>query len=188
MYTTHLIVDEPKPAVILLFDTLIRMQLFSFQKFLLRLIARGDLEPKKRDQPRTRCCLNYLAAFPLTPAPASLVNQRRIALYGTRNGQGSKVEDDTLLQLKRLTKYAVAASPEEAEKDNDINSLFGRDATNLTQPTTDDSLQSYELSLSNTLESEMLPILRSATRYIVLSFTSDWLIPEVKRFVVKSVP
>ncbi|KAI9312669.1 hypothetical protein BX666DRAFT_1985405 [Dichotomocladium elegans] len=178
--------EELKPAVILLFDTFIRMELFSYQKFLLRLIARGDLEPKKRTQPRTRKCLSYLASFPLTPAPLSLVNQRRVAIYGTRNGNVRTIEDDTLLQLKRIAKYAMASTQQEAE-DTNLDCLFGPDAGNLTQPPPDDTLEAYELSTSNSLELKLMPILRVATRYIVLKFTTEWLVPEVKRYVVKNI-
>ncbi|KAI9492408.1 hypothetical protein BDB00DRAFT_765585 [Zychaea mexicana] len=179
--------NDPKPAVVLLFDTLIRLHLFSYQKYLLRLIARGDLEPRRRHEPGTVRCLNYLASFPLlTPAPPYLINQRRVAIYGTRNGQINGVEDEVLAQLKRLAKRAVAVSG--SEDDDDLSTLFGQKATSLTQPDSDDSLEAMDLSLTSCYDQDMARVMRGATRYTILNFTSEWLVPELKRFVVKSVP
>ncbi|KAI9255672.1 hypothetical protein BDA99DRAFT_442083 [Phascolomyces articulosus] len=179
--------NEPKPAVVLLFDTLIRLHLFSYQKYILRLIARGDLEPRRRHESSTVRCLNYLASFPLlTPAPAYLINQRRVAIYGTRNGQMNGIEDQVLAQLKRLTKRALAVSG--LPQDDDLNSLFGSEATSLTQPDMDDSLETMIPYFTDTFDQEISQMIRSATRYTILNFTSEWLVPELKRFVVKSVP
>ncbi|KAI8149564.1 hypothetical protein BJV82DRAFT_504484 [Fennellomyces sp. T-0311] len=183
----YLLANEPKPAVVLLFDTLIRLHLFSYQKYLLRLIARGDLEPRRRNEPGTVRCLNYLASFPLlTPAPPYLVNQRRVAIYGTRNGQTNGVEDEFLVQLKRLAKRAVAIAG--SEDDPDVDSLFGPEAASLTQPDADDTLEAVESSIAGVHEQEIAQLIRGATRYTILNFTSEWLVPELKRFVVKSVP
>ncbi|KAG2221431.1 hypothetical protein INT45_005236 [Circinella minor] len=180
--------NELKPAVVLLFDTLIRLHLFSYQKYILRLIARGDLEPRRRHEPSTVRCLNYLASFPLlTPAPPYLVNQRRVAIYGPRNGQmNNGIEDEVLAQLKRFAKRALAISG--LQENDDLNSLFGPEATSLTQPDADDSLETMESTFTNTFDQDIIQLIRGATRYTILNFTSEWLVPELKRFVVKSVP
>lgn len=166
-----------------MFDTLIRLHLFSYQKYLLRLIARGDLEPKRRYGRHIQQCLFHLASFPLpNPAPAYLINQRRVALYGTRNGNESNIETETLEKLKHLARLAVTGF--DLDK---TGGLFGADATEMTQPVPNDTLKSYELAFSEDIKLEFVHIMDSATRYSVLKFTNEWLLNEVKRFVVKSI-
>lgn len=184
-----ILAESPRSATVFLFDTLIRLRLFSYQKFLLRLIARGDLEPRKRQRRRTLRCFSYLASFPLaSSAPKFLLNQRRVALHGTRKDGASQIETDTVLKLKHLSKCAVARSVEEASADGDVECLFGRDAKNLTQPDEDETIDADRLLLSDTVEREIKGVLQSTTRYAILNFTSEWLVPEVKRFVVKNIP
>lgn len=169
--------------VICLFDVLIRMNLFSYQKYLLRLIARGDLEPKRRHDRHIQRCLYHLAAFPLlNPAPAYLVNQRRVALYGTKNDIDSKSEVEILEKLKHLARMVVMGFD---NKDTDC--LFGIDAKEMTNPVPTDSMVSFELAFSNKIKDSFESIMESTTRYSILNFTSDWLLNEVKRFVVKSI-
>lgn len=166
-----------------MFDILIRLHLFSYQKYLLRLIARGDLEPKRRHVRHIQQCLYHLASFPLpNPAPAYLINQRRVALYGTRNDNECKIETETLEKLKHLARLAVTGF----DLDN-TDCLFGADAKEMTQPVPNDTLRSYELAFSEELKLEFVYIMDSTTRYSVLKFTSEWLLNEVKRFVVKSI-
>jgi hypothetical protein len=169
--------------VIYLFDVLIRLHLFSYQKYLLRLIARGDLEPKRRHIRHIQQCLYHLASFPLlNPAPAYLVNQRRVALYGTRNNNESNIETETLEKLKHLARLAVTGFDL-----NDTDCLFGADAKEMTQPVSNDTLKSYELAFTEEIKHDFVHIMDSTTRYSVLNFTSEWLLNEVKRFVVKSI-
>lgn len=169
--------------IIYLFDVLIRLHLFSYQKYLLRLIARGDLEPKRRHVRHIQQCLHHLASFPLlSPAPPYLVNQRRVALYGTKNDSDSKVETEALDKLKHLARLAVTGFDNQ-----DTDCLFGAEAKEMTQPVPIDSLQSYDLAFSDEIKIDFVNIMDSTTRYSVLNFTSNWLLNEVKRFIVKSI-
>lgn len=169
--------------MVYLFDVLIRLHLFSYQKYLLRLIARGDLEPKRRHVSHIQQCLHYLAAFPLLqPAPAYLVNQRRVALYGTKNDIDSKIETEQLDTLKHLARLAVMGFD---HKDTDC--LFGAEAKDMTSPVPTDSLQSYEFAFEDKVKRDLIHCMNITTRYSILNFTSGWLLNEVKRFVVKSI-
>lgn len=157
--------------------------MFSYQKYLLRLIARGDLELKRRHIPQIQHCLFNLASFPLTsPAPPYLVNQRRVALYGTRNENDGKEEVGVLEKLKHFARLAVMGYDH-----GDTDCLFGSEAKDMTQPTPTDTFESYEMSFGEELEQEFVDAIESTTRYLVLRFTSDWLLNEVKKFVVKSI-
>ncbi|KAF7724120.1 RNA polymerase II mediator complex subunit [Apophysomyces ossiformis] len=169
--------------VTFLFDTLIRLHLFSYQRYLLRLIARGDLEPGRRTKRRMIQCLQYLESFPmLIPAPAYLVNQRRVALYGAGSDPESQGENEVLARLKRLAKQAITGCF------NDEECLFGQDAKDMTQPDANDTFASFELALSDKIEEDLKSLMSTTTRYTIIRFTHEWLLEEVKRFVVKSVP
>ncbi|KAI8365718.1 hypothetical protein BD560DRAFT_156584 [Blakeslea trispora] len=173
--------SKEKTAVIYLFDVLIRLRLFSYQKYLLRLIARGDLEPKRRNSNQIQHCLHYLGSFPLlNPAPIYLINQRRVALYGTKQ-DGNRAETETLEQLKHQARLALMGYDH-----GDTDGLFGTDAQEMTQPLSTDTERSYELAFEE-LSAEFVQLLQSATRYSVLEFTGHWLLDQVKRFVVKSI-
>ncbi|KAG2234880.1 hypothetical protein INT48_000543 [Thamnidium elegans] len=175
--------EKANTPIIYLFDVLIRLHLFSYQKYLLRLIARGDLEPKRRNVRHIQQCLHHLASFPLlNPAPPYLVNQRRVALYGTKNDSDSKVEIEALDKLKHLARLAVTGFDHQ-----NTDCLFGAEAKEMTQPVPTDSLQSYELAFSDEIKNDFVHIMDSTTRYSVLNFTSYWLLNEVKKFVVKSI-
>lgn len=161
----------------------IRLHLFSYQKYLLRLIARGDLEPKRRHIPQIQQCLVHLASFPLvSPTPPYLVNQRRVALYGTRNDKDSKVELETLDKLKHLARLAVMGFDHQ-----DTDCLFGSEAKDMTQPVPVDTLESYELAFGEEIKFEFVNAIESSTRYSILKFTAEWLLDQVKKFVVKSI-
>ncbi|KAI7906421.1 uncharacterized protein BX663DRAFT_496358 [Cokeromyces recurvatus] len=177
------LLKDGNTSVIYLFGVLIRLRLFSYQKYLLRLIARGDLELKRRYNPQTQQCLHYLASFPLlNPAPAYLINQRRVAIYGTQHADDNKIEIENFNKLKYLARLAVAGLDH-----NDSDSLFGADAKEMTQSAPTDSIKSYELAFNEGFKEEFLQTMNSTTRYSILNFTSDWLLNEVKQFVVKSI-
>ncbi|CAO3669776.1 unnamed protein product [Rhizopus microsporus] len=169
--------------IIYLFDVLIRLNLFSYQKYLLRLIARGDLEPKRRHEYHIQRRLHYLASFPLIiPTPAYLKNQRRVALYGSRQDSDKGIENESLNNLKHLARLAVMGFDH-----HDTDCLFGADAQDMTQPLSTDTFDSYNLAFSQELRQKFVDVMESTTRFIVLEFTSNWLLNEVKRFVVKSI-
>lgn len=150
----------------------------------MRLIARGDLEPRRRNEHIIQQRLHYLASFPLlTPAPAYLINQRRVALYGTRNGSNNKeVETEALNDLKHLARLAVMGFDH-----HNTDCLFGINAQDMTQPIPADTFESYNLAFSQELKHKLMSTMDSMTRYSVLEFTSHWLLNEVKKFVVKSI-
>ncbi|KAI8979595.1 hypothetical protein BDF20DRAFT_870542 [Mycotypha africana] len=175
---------EAKNAPILfLYDVLTRSQLFSYQKYLLRLIARGDLEPKHRKDPRIQQCIQYLSTLPIqSPAPPYVINQRRVALYGTKNDIIDTAETKTLNDLKRLTILAITG-----QEPNDVGYLFGSDAKEMTHPTPTDTAQSYYLSFNDDVMQQIELNLSCASRYMILQFISDWLLANVKKFVVKNV-
>ncbi|KAI8372975.1 uncharacterized protein BYT42DRAFT_501141 [Radiomyces spectabilis] len=169
-------------SIIFLFDTLIRLQLFSYQKYLLRLIARGDLEVKHRQESRVLRCIYYLSAFPLpSNAPPFLVNQRRVAISNHRSDDTTHQESQDLDRLKYLAKLAILGSEDGSP------CLFGQGAKDLTQQTPNDDRSSYHLAITDTIEQELHLALDRASRYTILHFTSEWLVQEVKRFVVKNV-
>lgn len=166
-----------------MFDVLIRLNLFSYQKYLLRLIARGDLEPKRRHGYHIQRRLHYLASFPLIiPTPAYLKNQRRVALYGSRQDSDKEIENESLNNLKHLARLAVMGFDH-----HDTDCLFGADAQDMTQPLSTDTFDSYNLAFSQELRQKFVDMMESTTRFVVLEFTSNWLLNEVKRFVVKSI-
>jgi hypothetical protein len=75
--------EDTLDAIARLFGNLIHDRLFSYQQYLQRLIARGDLQPSRRSQESTLRHLKYLQSFPLhKQAQAHHLNQRRVVLFG----------------------------------------------------------------------------------------------------------
>ncbi|KAI8337752.1 hypothetical protein BC941DRAFT_513588 [Chlamydoabsidia padenii] len=180
-----------------LYDTFIRMQLFSYHRYLNRLTARGLLEQSQRTRSDVTRCLYYLKSLPLpNPAPIHLVNQRRVALYGTRRDAGdeSRLELDAIKKLQQLAKQWMMGSSSGLSTldgrgtiNNTDTTLFGPDAEDMTEPMVNDTTEAFELSLSDKLEQQMQLLMAESTRYVIIQFTSEWLMGEVKRFVVKNV-
>ncbi|KAL0073025.1 hypothetical protein F4703DRAFT_1773010 [Phycomyces blakesleeanus] len=172
---------EKNTPIILLFSTLIRLQLFSYQKYLLRLIARGELEPSQRHKRSIRQSLHYLASFPLlTPPPAGLVHQRRVAIYGVRNVNGDYQEKEDLSHMKRLAKLSMTGNMENE------SFLFGENSREMTSPEPSDSIASFDITLLDKYIQEIAQTMQNSTRYVVQLFC-DWMVDQVMRFVVKSV-
>ncbi|KAI7865079.1 hypothetical protein BDF14DRAFT_1730934 [Spinellus fusiger] len=167
--------------IILLFSVLIKFQLFSYQKYLLRLIARGELESSQRHKYSIQKSLHYLASFPLlAPTPAYLIHQRKVAIYGVRNEDGDLLEKETLSRLKRMARYAIVG--EEIEED----SLFGSGTHGIDAMETNESVAFFDtISLSGTLL-ELSKTMQTSSRYIVQLFC-DWLVEEVLHYVVENV-
>ncbi|ORZ24760.1 hypothetical protein BCR42DRAFT_343237 [Absidia repens] len=177
-------------AISFLYDTFIRMQLFSYHRYLNRLTARGHLERSQRNRSDVARCLYHLKSLPLlTPAPAHLVNQRRVALYGTRrdNDNESRLELDAIAQLRQLAKQWIMGHATGQQNSTDDTTLFGVNAEDMTEPMVNDTADTFELSLSDKLEQQMRRLMDNSTRYVIIQFTSEWLLNEVKRFVVKNV-
>ncbi|KAI9030192.1 hypothetical protein CLU79DRAFT_843056 [Phycomyces nitens] len=172
---------EANTPIILLFGTLIRLQLFSYQKYLLRLIARGELEPSQRHKRSIQQSLHYLASFPLlAPPPAGLVHQRRVAIYGVRNTNADSQEKNALIHLKRLAKLTMTGNME------DEAFLFGENSREMTNPEPSDSLASFDITFLDKYLEELAQTMQNSTRYVVQLFC-DWLMDQVMRFVVKSI-
>ncbi|ORX59031.1 hypothetical protein DM01DRAFT_1318605 [Hesseltinella vesiculosa] len=170
-----------------LYDTLIRLQLFSYHHYLNRLTARGILEHSQRDQPHVRRCLYHLKSLPLMhPAPSYLVNQRRVALYGPRRTGAANDEQDMLGQLQSLAKQWIIG-PASTNTPSDPACLFGMDARDRIEPVENTSAQAFDLALCDKLESRMQLQMNRATRYTLTQFTNGWLVPETKCFVVKNI-
>lgn len=185
-----------------LYDTFIRMQLFSYHRYLNRLTARGHLERSQRNRSDVARCLYHLKSLPLLhPAPAHLINQRRVALYGTRRGANneSRLELDAIRKLQRLAKVWMMGSnprgvvvPTRADDDGGEDDdkdvlLFGPNAEDMTEPMANDTIETFEFALSDKLEQQMQHLMAESSRYIIIQFTSEWLMGEVKKYVVKSV-
>ncbi|KAI9307637.1 hypothetical protein BJ944DRAFT_261581 [Cunninghamella echinulata] len=166
-----------------LFDTFIRMHLFSYHRYLNRLTARGNLERTQQNQEDVASCLYHLKSLPLLhPAPVHLINQRRVALYGTRrdNNDKSRLEIEAIEQLKQIARQWIVGETKD-------NSLFGADACDMTEPVPNDTSEAFELALSDKWEYQLQQLLPSLTRYVIIQFTSDWLVKQVQLFVVKNI-
>ncbi|KAI8100101.1 uncharacterized protein BX664DRAFT_290634 [Halteromyces radiatus] len=178
-----------------LYDTFVRMQLFSYHRYLNRLTARGLLEQSQRKQPNAVRCLHHLKSLPLLhPVPAHLVNQRRVALYGSRREGGdyeSRLETKAIEQLQYLAKQWIMGTRTTIESTLNGNqsglTLFGKNAEDMTEPMANDTPDAFDLSLSDKFEQQMQQLMDGSTRYVIIQFTSEWLVNEVKRFVVKNV-
>ncbi|KAI8059264.1 hypothetical protein BC940DRAFT_282083 [Gongronella butleri] len=200
-----------------LYDTLIRLQLFSYHHYLNRLTARGILERSQQDQPYARRCLYQLKSLPLVhPAPGYLVNQRRVALYGPRRAPNAtdqhanhaNDEEKVLKQLQRLAKAWIIGTHanhaangttnasttsnlddllNDSQNDKDLDALFGLDARDRIEPMENHTAHAFDLALSDILDTRMRQLIACATRYTLVNFSSAWLVPQVKRYVVKNI-
>lgn len=101
-----------------------------------------------------------------------------MAIYGSRKDSVSHGENETLTQLKQLARYLVTGST--SQEDN----LFSQEAKNMTQPDLNDTI----LPASAKVEQDLVDVMRSSLRYVILKFTTEWLVPETKAFVVENVP
>ncbi|KAF9020148.1 RNA polymerase II mediator complex subunit, partial [Haplosporangium bisporale] len=95
-------IEETHDAIARLFGNLIHGRLFSYQQYLQRLIARGDLQPSKRGEESTLRHLKYLQSFPLhNPQPHQL-NQRRVVLFGVNAANMTTPIKDTVQDAQEL--------------------------------------------------------------------------------------
>lgn len=164
------------------FDILIQQSIFSYHKYLLRLIARGDLEPEKRNCEKSRQSLYYLRYLSSTDnMPVYLQNQRRVAIYGADNKKGDVEEQKMHGELRRVVEAALLG------KGDPHKGTFGLDVDMMTQPDFDDPIGDFYLYLTDHLEEAVQRIVRKTSRYCVVKFARDWLVPEVKKFVVRNV-
>ncbi|CAG8575809.1 5100_t:CDS:2 [Ambispora gerdemannii] len=150
-----------------LFSELIRCNHFSPNKYIQRLISRGDLT--NRNDERTLRHLKYVECFPLYSSSVYLYNQRKWVLYGI--GCQNKDEEMT---FKNLREKIMAKLPR----------MFGEGADNLDAPVDDNPIDDFELSLP--LDQETCAIIKNTTRFNQMLLTQNWLVPRVKEFIQKA--
>ncbi|KAG0201412.1 RNA polymerase II mediator complex subunit [Mortierella sp. GBA30] len=163
--------EDTLDAVARLYGNLIHDHLFSYQQYLQRLIARGDLQPSKRGQESTLRHLKYLQSFPLhRGALPHHFNQRRVVLFGV---SGEDVYDRECFEA--ITTQIKAKLPH----------MFSPEAANMTVPIKDSTKDGQELSMS--IPFQLTELILSASRFSQLRVTSQWLFEAVKSYVVKHI-
>ncbi|KAG0369656.1 RNA polymerase II mediator complex subunit [Gamsiella multidivaricata] len=163
--------EDTLEAIARLFGNLIHDRLFSYQQYLQRLIARGDLQPSKRGQESTLRHLKYLQSFPLhKDAQAHHLNQRRVVLYGV-NGEDEYDREC----FETITAQIKSKLPH----------MFSSEAANITVPIKDSPQDGQELAIP--LSVQYMELILSASRFCQLRVTSQWLLNAVKSYVVKHI-
>ncbi|KAF9137964.1 RNA polymerase II mediator complex subunit [Mortierella sp. GBA39] len=164
--------DDVLEAMARLFGNLIHDRLFSYQQYIQRLIARGDLQPSKRSQESTLRHLKYLQSFPLhQDAEAHHFNQRRVVLFGVDG------EDDYDREcFETITAQIKTRLP----------NMFSPEAANMTVPIKDTLQDSQELATP--LPVQLTELIISASRFCQIRVTSQWLLEAVRLYVVKQIP
>lgn len=105
--------EDTLEAMTRLFGNLIHERLFSYQQYLQRLIARGDMRPNKRNQESTLRHLKYLQSFPLhKDAQVHQLNQRRVVLFGVNGDDDYDRECFEMITTQIKTKLPYMFSPE----------------------------------------------------------------------------
>ncbi|CAG8561273.1 13494_t:CDS:2 [Ambispora leptoticha] len=150
-----------------LFSELIRCNHFSPNKYIQRLISRGDLVDRNNE--RTLRHLKYIQCFPLYSSSIYLYNQRKWILYGI--GCHDKDEEMT---FKKIREKIMAKLPQ----------MFGEGADKLDAPVDDDAIEDFDFSLP--LDQETCDIIKNTTRFNQMLITQNWLVPKVKEFIQKA--
>jgi hypothetical protein len=146
------------------------------------LIARGDLEAERRHSEKSRRCLFYLRFLSSAEnMPMYLQNQRRVAIYGPDNKKGD------LDERQMYTDLIQAVCPALLGKGDPSKGSFGLDVDIMTQPDADHHIEDFPLILTDHLDEAVQKAVRRSSRYCVVKFARDWLVPEVKKFVVRNV-
>jgi len=105
--------EDVLEAMARLFGNLIHDRLFSYQQYMQRLIARGNLEPSKRNQESTLRHLKYLQSFPLhQDAEPHHFNQRRVVLFGVNGDDDYDRECFETITAQIKTRLPYMFSPE----------------------------------------------------------------------------
>lgn len=164
--------EDVLEAMARLFGNLIRDRLFSYQQYIQRLIARGDLQPNKRSQESTLRHLKYLQSFPLhQDAEAHHFNQRRVVLFGVDGEDDYDREcfETITAQIKTRLPY-----------------MFSTEAANMTVPIKDTPQDNQDLATP--LPVQLTELIISASRFCQIRVTSQWLLEAVRLYVVKQIP
>ncbi|RIA84360.1 hypothetical protein C1645_784260 [Glomus cerebriforme] len=161
--------QEESELIARLFGVLTRNGHFSHQRYLQRLIARGDVRPEKRDTERSLRHLRYVKWFAIyEPDLHNLnhnINQRWHILYGINSKDTTdKIAFDTFADII-TKKLPHIFSPKE-----DMNA-----------PMVDDPVSDFNYSIN--FDDTSLDFIQNATKFCQIRVIQDFLIPSVKRFV-----
>ncbi|CAG8628072.1 35177_t:CDS:10, partial [Racocetra persica] len=149
-----------------LFGELIRNGHFSHQRYLQRLIARGDVLHERRTSERSKRHLKYVKYFPLFNTELHHLNQRRVILHNV-NCNNTNDEDDyesMVMKIKDKLPY-----------------MFLRTDDELDRPRVDDPVSDMHLALN--FEHETIEFMRNVTKFCQIKVIQTWLLPQVKSFV-----
>ncbi|CAJ0627556.1 13205_t:CDS:10, partial [Entrophospora sp. SA101] len=149
-----------------LFGELIRYELFSHHKYMLRLIANGYIHSDSIDY-KNITHLKYLTWFPLLNNDYNQLNQRRIILYGVRGKDIQDKEDFEMLASKIKEK---------------LSTMFSEKAKELDTPGIDDPFKDY-FDFSLNFDDETINLFKSVTKFTQIRLTRFWLWPAIKQFV-----
>ncbi|CAJ0826405.1 196_t:CDS:10 [Entrophospora sp. SA101] len=149
-----------------LFGELIRYELFSHHKYMLRLIANGYIHSDSVDY-KNITHLKYLTWFPLLNDDYNQLNQRRIILYGVRGEDIQDKKDFEMLASKIKEK---------------LSTMFSEKAKELDTPGIDDPFKDY-FDFSLNFDDETINLFKSVTKFTQVRLTRFWLWPAIKQFV-----
>ncbi|KAJ3041194.1 RNA polymerase II mediator complex subunit [Rhizophlyctis rosea] len=100
--------DEGVASRCRLFGELIFAGVFCYGSFLQRLVARGDLEGRRRDSEKSQRYLRHLADLPVGPGgPQHMMNLRRTMLYGFSHPKNPSTTGETHFLSIRTTLCAL---------------------------------------------------------------------------------
>ncbi|TDL22582.1 hypothetical protein BD410DRAFT_821184 [Rickenella mellea] len=142
--------------VSLLFGELVEKELFSYPKYIQRLIARGEPGLLFSEDPGSRHRY-FLRSIPLHSSTPALINQRKVILYGVR---AREIPEDRT--EKEIRKELRAVFPE----------LFGGE-------------QQTKIMSSSDLRSS-LPVLQNALRYEKFRTIRQWLLPSLRKHLCRN--
>ncbi|CAI2174498.1 11999_t:CDS:10 [Funneliformis geosporum] len=149
-----------------LFGELTRNGHFSYQRYLQRLIARGDVRHEKRNTERSLRHLRYVKWFAIYEPELHDLNQRWHILYGVNiKDTTDEREFDTFVNIisKKLPNML---SP----KANDFDA-----------PMVDDPISDFTYSLN--FDNKSLDFIKHTTKFCQLRVIQEFLTPSVKQFV-----
>ncbi|CAG8473950.1 17776_t:CDS:10 [Rhizophagus irregularis] len=161
---------EESEAIARLFGVLTKNGHFSYQRYLQRLIARGDVRPEKRTTERSLRHLRYVKWFAIYETDLHdlnhSINQRWHILYGINSKDTSdKNTTDTLSNIV-------------SEK---LPNVFSPKAKDMNAPIVDDPGSDFNCLIN--FDDSSLEFIQNATKFCQFRVVQEFLIPSVKRFV-----
>ncbi|RKP23579.1 hypothetical protein SYNPS1DRAFT_30664 [Syncephalis pseudoplumigaleata] len=182
------------------YDQLIQCRVFSYTRYLRRLVVCGTLQYSVSEAFSQRQ-MAILAALPFKDVQSPVANQRRVLLFGMNSTLDPEEEVIRTLMARLSDKlpYLTASTAdstdgpsaavdgkgaEEEEESGRLRRTF-TPVSAMTEPLVDDAAIDDELQLG--LDEDTLSLLQGASRYCQVYITRHWLVPLVKQFVVKEV-